>query len=522
MIQFNIQQQKPTKSQPPVLVGLKDVLPAGTPEFWEKVTLGRPGMYRLGVDPESFVKFLEFNGFRKIVDDGEVQFVQIHNNILEERTITDIKDFTLEALEKAAGLTPREQIAVSDDFTLDMLFKFIYASGKTLFEVGKLDLIKKFEGEQYTPKKYSNAFFFRDAWVEITPSGCTVKEYANLPEGTAVWRRNVIDYDIKDAAPGPSQFEEFIRLVTGKDKRREKMLRGAMGYLMHPFFEGALRAVLLTDVGSSLHKANGRTGKGLIAQAMAQMLSTNIIPAKRWKSDDKFNFDTCEKDNKLVVLDDMPAGFHAESLYNVITEKIVVKKVFKQPFSLRAKILVNSNTMMRGDGSSTRGRFLEIEIDNFFSDKYKPIDHFGVNFFSHYDWSPDEWGRFYWYMMECSHINLLDAQKGKDCGVDYVVSQSIEQKRVLQNIEEEFFDFMEEKLEIWKKTPTPTQFTLLDLRTEYLAAIGDQFNKEKLSTTKFKTKILDYCDYKKYSLEMVSRAQNKPRYTITLQEKLIK
>ncbi len=409
------------------------------------------------------------------------------------------------------------------DFTLDMLFKYIYSSGKTIFEQGKLELIKKFEGTHYVPGKYTNAFFFRDKWVEATPQGLEVKDYKDLPEGTAVWRRNVIDFDIAESQPGDCQFGEFVKLVTGKNPAREKMLRQAIGYLMHPFFEGALRAVLLTDVGSSLHKANGRTGKGLIAQAMAEMLSTNIIPAKRWKSDDKFNFDTCEKDNKLVVLDDMPAGFHAEGLYNIITEKIVVKKVFKQPFSLRAKILVNSNTMMRGDGSSTRGRFLEIEIDNFFSDKYKPIDHFGVNFFSTYDWDDEEWARFYWYMMECSVMNLEASKRGKDCGVDYVVSESIEKKRVMQNIEEEFFDFMEGKVSAWRVNPDYKQnaFTMLELRTEYLTEVGDQFNKARLSTSKFKAKVIDYCDYKKYTLELVSRAQNKQRYAIVFQQKLI-
>lgn len=507
---------------------IEEFLPEDVPTFWDDVAMSK-GTYIIAIEMFDFVQFLEFYGFRKIIEDDDVVFVRLENNVITEQTIPDIKDFVVNLLTgiyRDAKLSPKK-IRVSEYFTLEALLKHIYKTTNSIFDKSKLEMIQTLDGEQYVPQKYENAFFFRDCWVQVTDSGCFLREYSDLPTGTLVWKKHVIDFDIlpyKDYQKQEEcQFKEFVKLITGKDNvKRERMLRGAIGYLMHPFFEGALRAILLTDVGSSLTKANGRTGKGMIAQAMKEMVSTSIVPAKKWRNDDSFNFQRVSHENKLVVLDDMPAGFHADSLYNVITEGVAVNKKFKAEFDIRAKILVNSNTMMRGDGDSTRGRFLEIEVDNFFSAKYKPIDHFGNNFFSKSDWDTQEWASFYWYMMNCSQINLADRKAGFDCGVQYVSSESIERKRVIQNIEEEFLMFMEEKMYRWqdsKLTDQQRSFQLKELRDQFIDYKGD--SKYSIGVRKIREKLLDYCDYKKYSLDVFSNKQNVTRHIINTTPKLL-
>lgn len=528
-----------TELQKRVAYSIEDLMPDSLPVFWETQWLSKDKKV-LTVNPQSFIRFLESAGFRKVIDEentGKTEYVRVNHNILYPVSVPNIKDYLNMFFDWVSTDIHRGDIEIDDNgHSLVDLINYVYKHTDTLFKVGLLDMMKTFEGKMFKATKLKNAFFFKDCWVEITPEGISIKDYRELPSDMAIWKRDVVDFSIKPYDPKNTNcdFKKFIQLITGlglahtdEEKRvagkRNEMMETAMGYLLHPFYEGALRAILITDVNSTLDIANGRTGKGLIAKALSEIVPTAIVPAKRWSSKDKFNFEQANKDTKLVVLDDLASGFHSEELYNVVTEGIVVKKVYQQPFTIHTKVLVNTNTMMKGEGSSTRGRFLEIEIDNFFSDRYKPIDHFKRNFFSKHDWDEKEWGAFYWYLMNCSFKNLVNVSKGLDCGVDYLESDNIELKRILTNVEQEFFDLMESKSSQWSDTskfPTVESrtFEVKDIREEYLEDQNDKFRK--LSNQKVRGWIQSYCKYKGYTLELVRKPSNRSHYAIRFDKQL--
>lgn len=513
------------------------LIPKNLPIFWESNFVTKNKSV-LSINVMTMIQFLEYLGFRKVIlkdVKDATEYVRVKNNILHPVSIPMIKDFFREFLAQVKGDLYADEIRITPSgHTLEELASYIYAKSDSLFKSSLLDMIKTFEGEMFQPKKYENAFFFKDAWVHITPDGMKVMDYRELPKNMAIWESDVVDFNIRqhDQTKVSCDFSKFIGLITGEglkmdpelSKRRRTMLENAIGYLLHPFFEGALRAILITDVNSSMDEANGRTGKGLIAKALSQILPTAIVPAKRWTSKDKYNFEQANKDTKVVVLDDLASGFHAEELYNVITEGIVVKKIYQQPFTIWAKVMVNTNTMMRGDGSSTRGRFLEIEIDNFFSDRFKPVDYFKRNFFSKTDWGEGEWGAFYWYLMTCSYQNLVNVKAGIDCGVDYIESSNIELKRILTNVEQEFFDLMEVKCHNWRSNPRIANdlnvraFEIKDIREEFLEEQNDRFRK--LSNQKVRSWIQSYCKFKGYKLELVKKPANRSHYAIRFENQL--
>ena len=520
---FKIPTRQVGKVRPRETWQILDLIPdTGIPVFWVEQETAQ-GKKRLGIDQKTFTEFLEFYGFRKIVKDSEVAYVRVNKNVLYQVVIPEIKDFITSFFDAHRGDDIKsEQISVTPDFSLDTLQKYIYQNSGSIFNKEKLEMIKTFEGEMYQPGKWDNAFFFKDVWVKITPDQITIHQYDELPLNMSIWANSVIDFEIGmwDKNKTECDFQEFIRVITGKkngDKaetqpERKRMLEQAIGYLMHPFFEGALRAILLTDVNSNNQKANGRTGKGLIANAIAKIFPTAIVPAKRWKSDDKFNFSQVDKDTKLIVLDDLASNFDSNWIFNNITEGTVVKKMYKSEFMVKTKMLLLTNQMIKGAGSSTRGRLLEIEIENFFNDKFKPIDYFGKNFYSKHDWNEKEWAAFYWYLMSCSHQNLKKVREGFDCGVEYIHSDSIEQKRLIQNLEEDFVAFMDAKCGFWFENPKSNLFEISFLRTEYLEEQNDKHRK--MSSQRLKDWILEYCDFKGYQLVQASKGNNRIKYQI--------
>ncbi len=505
---------------------ITDLLPEdeNLPKFWVEQETAN-GKKRLGVEQKLFIEFLEHFGFRKVVLDNEVTYVRVNLNILYEVTIPQMKDFLLKFFDGVCGEIDAQEIIVCGEFTLEALVRYCYLNAGSLFNKEKIEMIKSFEGEMYIPGKHDNAFFFTDGWVKITPESMTKHSYVELPPNMAIWSKSVIAFNIM---PWPistdCQFQEFIRLITGKknghtaetQEAKKRQIEQAIGYLMHPFFEGALRAILLTDVNSSGQKANGRTGKGLIATAISKIFPTTIIPAKRWKQDSPVNFGLATKDTKLIVLDDLAEGFKSEWVFNNITEGTIVKKMHKNEFMIQTKLLLLTNKMIKGEGSSTRGRFLEFEIENFFNHLYKPIDHFGCNFFSKHDWNEKEYAAFYWYLMSCSYQNLQKSKEGYDCGVEYVQSASIEQKRLAQNLEEDFIAYMDSLCKEWFNKPGGGTFEIKELKTNYLEDQNDKFRK--FSSKLMKEWILEYCDFKGYSLEEASRGNNRIKYRISPQK----
>jgi hypothetical protein len=98
--------------------------------------------------------------------------------------------------------------------------------------------------------------------------------------------------------------------------------------------------------------------------------------------------------------------FNFENLFSVITEGITIEYKGKDSIKLDVtespKIIITTNYTIKGDSASFNARKYEVEMSNYFSDKYTPVMEFGHELFN--DWDADEWARFDNYMIECIKI----------------------------------------------------------------------------------------------------------------------
>ena len=178
---------------------------------------------------------------------------------------------------------------------------------------------------------------------------------------------------------------------------------------------------------------------------------------------------------------------------------------------------------MKGDGDSLTDRLVEIEMHPYFSPHRRPNQVYNEYFFG-LDWekNPERWIYFYAYMLECAMLNLHYRHKGYDLGVKYHETKTLAEKRLLENIPEEFFDFMEEKVYEWaaqgyKDIDQASAISPPFMKAELAQEYGDSQNK-KYDTLSVKglTKFLTfYCTYKKFKIIEAKRAaDNKRRHQI--------
>jgi hypothetical protein len=87
----------------------------------------------------------------------------------------------------------------------------------------------------------------------------------------------------------------------------------------------------------------------------------------------------------------------------VVTEGLTLEKknkdAIKIPFAKSPKIAITTNYAIKGAGNSFARRKWELELHQYYSKAYTPLDEFGKLMFS--DWNDDEWCEFDNYMVDC-------------------------------------------------------------------------------------------------------------------------
>jgi hypothetical protein len=75
------------------------------------------------------------------------------------------------------------------------------------------------------------------------------------------------------------------------------------------------------------------------------------------------------------------------------------KDAIKIPFSKSPKIAITTNYAIKGAGNSFARRKWELELHQYYSKEFTPLDEFGKLMFG--DWSDDDWCEFDNYMINC-------------------------------------------------------------------------------------------------------------------------
>jgi len=88
-------------------------------------------------------------------------------------------------------------------------------------------------------------------------------------------------------------------------------------------------------------------------------------------------------------------------LFSAITEGITIEKknrdAIRIPFKFSPKIVITTNYTIRGRGNSFARRKFELELKQFYTKEFTPVDEFGKRLFD--EWSDQEWCAFDNYMI---------------------------------------------------------------------------------------------------------------------------
>lgn len=402
------------------------------------------------VDKFQFIIWLhEELGFGLTFRNGNPIYIRVSNNIIRQFSREEILSFVYTHLSK----DPHVQKKVANS-------KGLMSADKLLELPNLTDKI-----QPTRDPKDKSYFFFKNGFYVVDKNGPgKMVSYDELD--FLIWESDIIQKVINyDPNYMNLDFSQFMLNISGKDEGRRDSLFSVMGYMLHTYKDRAkAKSIVLVDENSDFDSAQGGTGKSLLSNALGYVRSLVREDGKSFdRKNVQFLFQNVSESTKIFCLDDVTKYFKWDRLFSVITEGIIVEKKgkdpFEIPFSESPKLLITTNYMVRNDDSSTRRRFIEIEIFNHYSDKHTPIDEFGKVFFD--DWSQEEWNQFYSLMMYCFQVYI-------NKGIEVYISPNRGANKFKTVTSGEFFDFCDGRFEIDQEYDMRTEFEdFKEINTQY-------------------------------------------------------
>ena len=351
--------------------------------FWDKNDRGV-----IKVVHVLFKKFLEDNGFYKYCPEGgkNYVFVKVTNNLIDHTSEKEIKDFVLN------HLIDHDDISVYNYF----------ADNTRFFKEEFLSLLSTIDIYFIADSKDTSYLYYKNCAVKVTMNDITSIDYLDL--GGYVWKDHVIDRnfnmcDVTDRC----DFKKFVWNINGGDENRVKSMESTIGFLLHGYKNlSYCPAVILNDEVIS-DNPEGGTGKGLLMNAISNMKKLVVIDGKSFTFERSFAYQLVSADTQILCFDDVKKHFDFERLFSVVTEGLTLEKknkdAIKIPFSKSPKIAITTNYAIKGAGNSFARRKWELELHQYYSKSYTPLDEFGKLMFG--DWDDDDWCEFDNYMVNC-------------------------------------------------------------------------------------------------------------------------
>lgn len=358
---------------------------------------------------EFLAKLKSFGFYRYDLADA-ILFVRILNNRVKEVSDTKITDSFVNFLQSIDSYV---NIWVSADgteksklVTPEMLIEKLYGTIEVYFKKSLLyRLIPERPINVMTDSREKKYIFYQNGFVEITSNSTALRDYNQLQE--FIWEDQILPRDYQPADLQKGYYERFINNVCGQDEERFLSMQTIIGYNLHNSIRGKLVATVLTDSRISEDgEANGRTGKTLWGKAIGHMLNANEdstvyteLNGRDFDPRENTKYSACNINTALIHINDLKNKFNIENLFNDITEGQKVKKLYQNPFTLHAKLILSSNQTIIIEGESAKDRVIQFEFSDYYNSEKNPATEFGHWFFE--DWDEAEWNRFDSFMIRC-------------------------------------------------------------------------------------------------------------------------
>jgi len=383
------------------------------------------------VDSGMLIKFLECNGFRKLIK-SNTDYIPIR--LLYDSIIIPVSDFVLKDVVMQY---------LDDNMLSDYKIPFML---RNYFDKNLITSLTTIEHKSDERDKNIAYLYYKNGVLKVTMDSYELIPYYQF--GNYLWQQQIIDREIKlplEINLDNFSFRNFLWNISKQKEDRFYSLISIIGYLLHSFKDMTLtKAVILTDenidiTGSS---ANGGTGKSILSTALSKMTSVCKKEGKNIEQSNKFFFQELEPYNNILYFDDVKRNFNFENLYSAITGDIPVEKKYHQPvnisFKNAPKILISSNYIVDGgSGYTNERRRVDFEFSDYYGKEKTPSSEFGHTFFD--DWNQEDWYKFDSLMIYCIQFFLR-------YGIIEVPKLKLEENKIIQSTHPAFFEFAEANL----------------------------------------------------------------------------
>lgn len=284
----------------------------------------------------------------------------------------------------------------------------------------------------------------------------------------------------------------------------------AIGYLAHKYRDKSCEKAVIAMDGqmSEVGESNGRSGKSLLGYAVGNLIPQCYIGAKSKNlTDDPFIWEEVTEKTQNIFLDDVRANIDFEFFFPVITGKITINVKGAKKFTLSEddtpKIYLTTNHSINGDSGSHKDRKFELAFSDYYDSRHKPIDDFGLNFFS--EWDESQRNLFYNFMARSIQLYFI-AQKNNwgvsGSGLIQGPIERLELRSYRQFMGEIFLTWADEYFGLGDDIdPDSVQNNNINRRIGRSELYGDfmEHNKNQIKYVnphRFKKDILAYCKYR--------------------------
>jgi len=285
----------------------------------------------------------------------------------------------------------------------------------------------------------------------------------------------------------------------------------AIGYLLHKYRDKSCEKAVVAMDGriSEVGDSNGRTGKSILGFAIGQVIPQCYIGAKsKDLTEDPFIWEEVSEKTDNIFLDDVRANVDFEFFFPVITGKITINTKGTKKYTLSEaetpKIFMTTNHAINGDSGSFKDRQFQLAFSDFYNDSHKPIEDFGLNFFT--EWDETQWNYFYNLKARCLQTYFYAASMGwgvNGTGLVQGPLERLELRRLRQFIGESYLTWADEYFgsgdDVASEDISNNNINRRIARSELTNDFYDKNPAERkfVPPFKFKKKLQSYCHFRK-------------------------
>jgi len=278
---------------------------------------------------------------------------------------------------------------------------------------------------------------FKEVVVKVSKNDIDLLKYIDV-DGY-IWENQIINRDFVRLDSFENDFQDLVSKVSAENPERITALESTLGYLIHTFKDKTDQKAIIFNDQEIDDNANGGSGKSLMLTAIGNLRRVVKIDGKGFKLGGDFVYQRVNLDSQVLAFDDVKKNFDFEQLFSIVSEGIAVNRKNKDeifiPFERSPKIIITTNYVISGSGSSHDRRRHELEFFQYFNAKRSPLDIYGRLLFD--QWDVNDWNKFDNYM-------ISNLQMFLQFGLTKAVSINADAKRFIQATSKDFFDFIQD------------------------------------------------------------------------------